>query len=299
MNIKSILAVTDFSMAAEHGLERAALIAASHQAKLRLIYGAEEPNLGLVDPVARLRQRGRQLARRHAANVEVISNTSNMLSDVTRHARNANLLVLDHRSERTLTTFWRGSTLNQLLRRCQCPILVVKQEPRGPYKRVLVAVDYTAPSQKLVQFASGLDAKSELEFFHSFEALNNAELSAKAAPHDTMRTHRRTVRREASHRSLRFSDYFETRRNRVTSLNGRSDPAREIAAHQEYARSDLVIVGKSKGSMLFDFLFGNLAGRLVHLTSSDVLVYPHHYQAPTGVMAIERIQTLLNRQRPV
>lgn len=299
MNIKSILAVTDFSMAAEHGLERAALIAASHQAKLRLIYGAEEPNLGLADPVARLRQRGRQLARRHAATVEVISNTSNMLGDIARHARSANLLVLDHRSERSLATFWRGSTLDQLLRRCQCPILIVKQAPRGPYKRVLVAVDYTAQSRKLVQFASGLDVKSELEFFHSFEALNSAELSEKPLSNDVMRAHRRTVRREASHRSLRFSDYFETRRNRVTSFNGRSDPAREIAAHQEYARSDLVVVGKNKGSMLFDFVFGNVAGRLVDLASSDVLVYPNNYQAPSGAMAIERIQTLLNRQRPV
>lgn len=38
MNIESILAVTDFSTAGEHALERAASIAARHQAK-RLIHG--------------------------------------------------------------------------------------------------------------------------------------------------------------------------------------------------------------------------------------------------------------------
>lgn len=297
MNIKSILAVTDFSTAAEHGLERAALIAAQHNAKLRIIYGAEVPNLGLVDPVARLRQRGRQLARRHSTAVEVIHHTSNMLSDIARHARSANLLVLDHRQERTLSSFWRGTTLDQLLRRAPCPTLVVKQAPRGHYKRVLVAVDYSVESERLVQFASGLDAHSELELLHSFEALNGAGLRAQNTAEDAMRTHRGTVRQDAAHRSLRFTDYFETRRNRVTSLTGRSEPAREIAAHQDFARSDLVIVGKNRRTLVADWVFGSVARRLVGMASSDVLVFPHDYQAPSGAVATERIQRLLSSHR--
>lgn len=300
MNIKSILAVTDFSMAAEQGLERAALMAARHQAKLQIIYGAEVPNLGLVDPMARLQQRGRQLARRHSTPVEVISNTSNMLDDIQRYARSANLLVVDHRSERSLSAFWRGTTLDQLLRRCQCPILIVKQEPQENYKRVMVAIDGTVQPQRLVQFASGVGGHSELEVFHSFEALKTAGSNDGAHSNDALRMHRRTVRPDSPRRAIRFSDYFETRRNRVTSLTGRrSEPGREIAAHQNFAQSDLIVVGNKRRSTLADFLFGNVAGRLVNLASSDVLVFPHDYQAPSGALATDRILTLLNRQRPV
>ena len=162
MNIESILAVTDFSTAAEHGLERAALIALKHQAKLRIIYGAEVPNPGLADPSARLRQRGRQLARRHSITVEALEHTESMMDDLVKHARGANLLVLDYRCHRTLQTFWRGTTLDQLLRRCRCPILVVKQVPCERYERVLVAVDFTVEFEKLVRYASSLDAESEL-----------------------------------------------------------------------------------------------------------------------------------------
>lgn len=267
MNIKSILAVTDFSTAAEHGLERAALIAARHQAKLRIIYGSERPNLGLADPEARLRQRGRQLARRHAIAVNVISNTPHMLDDIVRHARSAHLLVLDHRSQRALSTFWRGSTLDQVLRRCQCPTLIVKQEPRGHYKRVLVAVDYTVESEQLVQFASRLDVDFELELFHSFEALNNAGFCDKSKPDEAPSPN--------------------------TWAGDQDDP------HQAFARSDLVIVGKRKRPLLIDIALGDVATQLINLARSDVLVYPHNYQAPSAAVATERIQTLLNRQRPV
>lgn len=299
MNINSILAVTDFSTAGEHGLERAALIAARHQAKLRLIYGAEVPNLGLADPVARLRQRGRQLARRHGTRVEVIDHTSSMLNDIARHARSANLLVLDHRKQRALPTFWRGTTLEQLLRRCPCPTLVVKQVPRGQYQRVLLAVDDTVASEKLVRYAHSLDAESELELFHTFEALHNAGLSTRSGSDDAMLVHRQTARQNALHQPFRFSDYLETRRNRVTAVTGRSEPAREIAVQQDFARSDLVIVGRIRTSTLIDFLFGNVAERLINLASSDVLVFPHDYQAPSGAVARERIQSLLNRERLV
>ncbi|EER58756.1 UspA domain-containing protein, partial [Acidovorax delafieldii 2AN] len=53
MHLNTIVAITDFSAAAEHALDRAALVAASHRAWLRILYGADTPNAGLADPYAR------------------------------------------------------------------------------------------------------------------------------------------------------------------------------------------------------------------------------------------------------
>lgn len=297
MNIKSILALTDFSTSAEHGLERAALIAARHQAKLRLIYGAEVPNLGFSDPFARLKQRGRQLARRHAITVEAVAHTGDMLDEVVKHAGRANLLVLDHRRHRVLQTFWRGTTLDQLMRRCQCPMLIVKQVPSARYERVLVAVDFTVESEKLVRYASNFEAESALELFHFFETFNNAGLGSNTGPGDVMTAYRQAALKDTQDRLLRFSDSFDTRRNHVTSLAGRGEAAREIAVHQDAVGSDLVIVGKNRNSSVIDFLIGNVARRLINWVNSDVLVVPHDYQAPSGAIARERIQTLLNGVR--
>ena len=297
MSIKSILAVTDFSIAAEHGLERAALIAARHQAKLQLIYGAEVPNLGLSDPFARVRQRGRQLARRHAITVEAVAHTGDMLDDVVKHASRANLLVLDHRRHHLLQTFWRGTTLDQLMRLCPCPMLIVKQMPCARYGRMLVAVDFTAESENLVRYASGFEAESELELFHSLETFNNAGLSSNTCTVEGMSACRQAALQDTLGRSLRFSNSFDTRRNRVTSITERGEPAREIAIHQEFVRSDLVIVGKNRNSTVIDFLFGNVARRLINWVTSDVLVVPHDYRAPSSAVAKERMQTILNGVR--
>ncbi|APW42722.1 universal stress protein [Rhodoferax saidenbachensis] len=297
MNIQFILAVTDFSTAAEHGLERAALIAASHRARLRIIYGAEVPNLGLSDPSARLRQRGRQLARRHGITVEAIEHTPHMLDDVVRLARGANLLVMDPRRHRALHTFWRGTTLDQLLRRVQCPMLIVKNAPSGRYQRMLVAVDFTLESGNLVRYASGLEADSALELFHALDARCSTGRPQDMAPEDAMAYYRKLGRQDAQGRPLRFSESLDTRRNRVSSITGRSAPAREIAVQQCFAAADLVIVGEKRNATLVDFLFGSMARQLIPLASSDVLVFPHAYQAPSGAIAKERIRTVLNGVR--
>jgi hypothetical protein len=56
-------------------------------------------------------------------------------------------------------------------------------------------------------------------------------------------------------------------------------------------------VGKNRNSTVIDFLFGNVARRLINWVNSDVLVVPHDYHAPSGTVAKERIQTMLNGVR--
>ena len=97
---------------------------------------------------------------------------------------------------------------------------------------------------------------------------------------EMMTAYRQAALQDTQDRSIRFSDSFDTRRNRVTSLAGRSEPAREIAVHQDFVHSDLVIVGKYRSSTFVDFLFGNVARRLINWVDSDVLVVPHDYHAP-------------------
>ena len=172
MPIHSILALTDFSTPAEHALDRAALLAARHRARLRILYADEVPSLKFSDPFARLQQRARQLARRHGIAAEALAHSGDMLHAIVQHAARADLLVLDPRQHRAKPTFWRGTTLDQLMRRCPCPVLVVKQAPSGPYGHMLVAVDFTPESSKLVRYASGFEGDSALELFHAFNSFN-------------------------------------------------------------------------------------------------------------------------------
>jgi nucleotide-binding universal stress UspA family protein len=293
MRIHSILALTDFSTPAEHALDRAALLAVRHRARLRIMYADEVPNLRFSDPFARLQQRARQLARRHGIAAEALAHSGGMVDAIVRHAARADLLVLDPRHHRVAYAFWRGTTLDQLMRRCPCPVLVVKQAPSRPYRHLLVAVDFTPESKKLVRYASGFEGESALELFHAFNTFDESGVRSDAGSTEAMQAYRQAVLQDTQNRLIQFSDSLDTRRNRASVADGFAEPARQIAVHQDFVRSDLVIVGKRRDSTLVDFVFGSVARRVVSLVGCDVLVVSHDYQAPSGAAAKRRMQSLL------
>lgn len=293
MNIHSILAVTDFSTQAEHGLDRAAMLAVAHQAKLQVMYLAESSHPGLSDPVARLAQRARQLARRHGIAVTAVSRNSDSLDDVVAQSNSADLIVVDQRRERAFNSLWKGSVVEQLMRRCPCPVLVVKQPPLQRHRHMLIAIDFTVQSHQLVRYAWDFEGESELELFHASDAFDDSNRGSPVmAPRVT--TYLKEVHRYAEGRSFTLTDANDTRRNRVNSLNGNDDPARQAIVRQETSNSDLIVVSMKRRSAFADFLFGSVAQRLAQWAPSDVLVVPHDYRASSRLAAKARIQTDLN-----
>ncbi|NDP63643.1 universal stress protein [Polaromonas sp.] len=294
MHLHSILAITDFSTQAEHGLERAALVAAAHQVKLRIVYFTEYATHGFLNPGGRLAQRARQLARRHDITVDAVTRPCNSLNDIVKEAGSADLIVVDDRRQRTLSSLWRGTEVVQLLRHCPCPVLVVKQAPLTHYSSMLVATDFTADSLALVRYGSRFDVNSELELFHTRRTISHAHpaLAKKAAA-------RETVFSQEAHRLLRgrmfeLTDSFDTRLNRVDWVHGDFDPARQTLVRQKTSGADLVVVGKQRRSTLADVLLGSVAQRLVESADSDVLVVPHGYSASSRAAGKARMQTDLN-----
>ena len=141
MHLQTIVAFTDYSASAEHALDRAALVAASHGARLRIVYSTHTPDPRFVDPYARLEQRARQLARRHGVTVVAQDlGSGDVVEDALAAAAGADLLVLDRRMPQGWRALLRGSVLRRILRSSPCPVLVVQRAPQGSYQRKLVAV---------------------------------------------------------------------------------------------------------------------------------------------------------------
>src|SRR5690606_15011572 len=161
-----------------------------------------------------------------------------------QEANSADLLVVDPRRERTWKRFWRGTLVDEAMRRCRCPVLVVRREPQRRYARMLVAVDFSAESKALVRYASCCGAASALELFHSIHTLHEARARSAEASRTAATAYRKELRRHAQDRLFRLTDSFDTRRNRVMSVIGLGDPARQTVVQQEVIDADLVVVGK-------------------------------------------------------
>lgn len=112
-----------------------------------------------------------------------------------------------------------------------------------------------------------------------------------------MNAYRENAHRSARDRLFRFTDSSHARRNRVTSLAGRGEPARQTVVQQEASKADLIVVGKTPSSSLGDCLLGSVVQRIAQWAHSDVLVVPNGYQVPSSVTAAARIQALPHQRQ--
>lgn len=282
MHLQTLVALTDFSASAEHALDRAALIAASHGARLRLVYSTDTPDPKFTDPHARLEQRARQLARRHGVAVKAQGGiaSGDIVRDALAAAAGADLLVIDRRSQAGLLALLSGGPVTRILRSSPCPVLVVQRAPRGPYQRKLVAVDFSETAMALVRYAAGLEAEAELELYHAIDLRDEAKLRSAEATVKAVRAYREKVLAKARGQMLPLASAYDARRNRVATAIGAGDPARELAVQHEATGADLIAVGYSRRPAALEWLMGSVAGRLVHGVECDVLVFPSHYALP-------------------
>lgn len=287
MQLQTIVALTDFSAAAEHALDRAALVAASHQARLRIQYSTETPDPKFSDPYARLEQRARQLTRRHGVKVKAMAlGTGDVVRDGLAAAAGADLLVMDRRAKPGLHDLLRGSVFTRILRASPCPVLVVQRAPQGVYQRKLVAVDFSDASAALVRYAGGLESEALLELYHAIDLRDEAKLRSAEASAKAVQAFRAKVLAHAEHRMLPLASVYDARRNRVATAIGAGDPARQLVVQHEATGADLIAVGHTRRMALVEWLMGSVADRLVGSVECDVLVFPKDYALPQGGAAM-------------
>lgn len=278
MHFDSILAVSDFSALSAHALERAALLARQHQITLRLIHLDEGQSIHPSDPIARLGQRARQLARRYQISVHAIERSAT-LDAVLAEAGAATLLVMGPLSQRSWRRFHRGTTLDQAVHGSLCPLLVVKQEPDRAYEHVLVAVDLSLRTKPLIDFARWFSTPAALKLFHAIDTIEDSELRSVQASAEAIQANRFTSRQHAMDRLAQAIGAVDiaqpgSREPTLAFEVGNGDPAYTTALHQLSSKAELVVVGKRRSSPLAQFFTGSVAQRLAKWASGDVLIAP-------------------------
>lgn len=270
----SILAITDFSAPSERALDRAALLASQHQAPLRLMYFAEQAHHYLSDPLARLAQRARQLARRHGIRVHALQRHPVQVNHILEESGVSSLLVVGPHWRRNWKTFFLGTPLDQLVRESGCPVLVVRQAVARDYADVLVAVDLSPRSHPLIGFANQFAAASKVKLFHAINTVEESRLRLADVTVEARQAHRQGSRQRARERLLQLTRTLGAPGRAVDVQVGNGDPAYQTAVEQQASRADLVVVGRRSASTLARLLLGSVAQRLARWAEGDVLVVP-------------------------
>jgi nucleotide-binding universal stress UspA family protein len=163
-----------------------------------------------------------------------------------------------------LGRLWLGSTVERLARVLQPPLLVVRNRAHAPYRRVLVATDFSAAAHQALQTAVQLFPGSELVVYHAHAAPLSG-LTGAQAPAAGLKAARKACDAFVADCGLAPQVAVRTvvEQGAVASLL-----PRYARAHQ----TDLVVLGAKGGSALRDLLLGNTAAQLLQWLPSDTLL---------------------------
>jgi len=289
--IQRLLAATDLSAPARHATERAALVARELGAALELLHVIS------VAPVARLR---RLLAEASAdLEAQVAADASTEVQrlavglqqqyavrptthvehggllrqiDARAEASAADMLVLGARGASFMRHLLLGSTAERMVRRTTRPMLVVKQPARGPYRRLLIPVDFSPASLPACKFACALAPRADLVLLHAFEVPFEARLRSAGVQDETLRKYREIAESQAERAMQSFLAAAGLPSGATRTLVLHGDASSLIIEQEQERDCDLVVVGKRGESMVDDFLLGSVTKHVLQESQGDVLV---------------------------
>lgn len=286
---RSILVATDFSANASHAVRRAVQLAEQHSAHLSIVHVADAAGCAglrdrfspFVDRDAKLELARESLCRfesefiaRSAVTVEREVRSGDVVEELLRASKQADLIVVGQRGARTLTDVVLGSTVERLLRMSRCPVLVVKQPTEDSYRRVLVPVDFTPWSEAATVAAASLAPDGAIQLFHAFKS-KREEVLRQAYLSETVIRESLAWEAAALDRRMRRSVARLGLDLLAVSFALARGPAVKATLGQEEAhRADLVVAGKHGRSRIAGFLLGSVSGRLLARSRCDVLIVP-------------------------
>lgn len=283
-----ILAATDFSAAARDAVQRAALLAQEHEAVLRLIHVVNAPLLfslksllGMSDDLE-----GR-LTEQASVELETLASEigssagpepccrvvlGDVVQEIADEAGRADLLVVGARGSSGLRDVFLGNTSERLLRRCERPVLIVKQSPTGPYQRVLVPVAFGPHSLNAVKSALAVAPSAAMTVFTAFSIPYESTLHLVGFPSSEIERYRAKVRHDALKRMDEMVEAVGSHGADLTCLVENGDAVELVPAKQDELGSDLVAIGKQGESILQEVFLGSVARHILSASTSDVLV---------------------------
>jgi len=292
--LRHILATTDFSPAARHAAERAARLARETGASLGLLHvvpgdqlralrqwlGEGHGAAAQVDQTARaeLRALAQQLqAERHVA-VQPLLAEGTVLDELARQAdaSQADLLVLGTRGQGLLRRLVLGSTAERLLRRSRRPLLLVRERPHEPYRRVLVALDFSPWSDAALALAHRVAPHAHLLLLAAYQVPFEEKLHFAGVDAATIALYRDRACAEATQRLHEAAHRARLKPAQWTACVPEGDPALRILEQAEQRDADLVVLGKHGQSAAEELLLGSVTRHVLAEGRTDVLVSTGH-----------------------
>ena len=318
---KDILCVVETGKACEPALERAVTLAKNNQANLTVVEVIDRvtARLGMSDggPISAHLQTA--MVSAHAQTLEALVAPYRkrieiqtkllmgvpFLEIIRKLLRDGHDLVIKIPESVDWLDRLFGSDDMHLLRKCPCPVWLIKPEKLKSYRRILAAVDFgeadlpaevesqKAVNRQIIEMASSLAVSdfAELHVVHAWDAIGESLLRGGAfmsSPEEQVSTYVEQVR-------LRHKVALDGLMREVTSELGRDameylkpqthlvkgEARKEIPALAERIEADLIVMGTVARTGIPGFIVGNTAETILNQIDCSVLaIKPPGFETP-------------------
>ncbi len=285
-----ILAATDFSAPARHAADRAARLARETGCELTLMHvvsggavqelrrwlgaGHAVEQLLQDDAQRQLRALAAELQAHRHVGARAVDVTGSVLDEIHREAEalDAALLVLGARGAGFMRRLVLGTTSERLLRRSTRPLLVVRQMPHEPYRRVLVALDFSPWSAPAIALARRMAPHARLLLFSAYQVPFEEKLHFAGVDAATIDRYQQQARVDATQRVHALAGACGLRSTDWEPCIVEGDASQRIVEFEQEKDCDLVVLGKHGRSASEELLLGSVSKHVLAEGSADVLV---------------------------
>lgn len=294
--VRTILVASDHSEHAHHAVSRAAMLGAELKADVVEVMSVcnakteqNQPSPVQAD-TASVKDAGVALCdtraavpalfRRHAESPTHVLPSGSAPAAIVERANEigADLTVVAARRESFLAGLVARFRNDELIRLSDRPVLLVNGEPVAAYRKVLVAVDFSAESKQAARVALAVAPRALFTFLHVFRVTDEEMMIAHGVHKDTIHAYRIHAREEARVRLNSFIDALGPRKQLLSRAIEHGIPGPVIHAHAKEINADLIVVGKHGKSRFIELFLGSVTQRLIDYGDCELLVTTSPYE---------------------
>lgn len=277
-----ILAATDFSTRSHRALRKAGLLARAEGAELSVLHVVDDDQPEDLVQIES-REAERILAGHIAAMAELsgvqcrpMVVTGDPFDGILRSAASigADLIVMGAHRKQLLRDIFVGTTIERVIRTGPYPVLMVNNDPEGPYRNAVAAVDASEPSANAVQIAksAGLADETSIMFLHAFLPLGKRKMSTAGIDQAAIDEYVANEREKATAelRAFLTANGLGAAILRVEE----GDPFEVISRAVDEMKHDLLIIGTHARTGLLKVLLGSVTEEALRRLDIDILAVP-------------------------
>lgn len=277
--MKKLLMATDLSARSDRALERAVTLAREHSAKLTVVHVVDED---LPASLADAQEKAaKQAINKHidgltAGNgahisIEVVFGRAYVDILEMSEKTEAEMIVLGMHREDAFKDMFRGTTVERIIRAGNVPTLLVKDRVSGPYRQIIVGVDFSVYSRRAVEFAVKFVPGGEFHLVHAYDVPFKGFLYGHDTRREVSKQHQVQFQQMIDEEMASFLTSLEASASKLERVM-QEGSVREVI-HRQISRlkPDLLVIGTHGRTGVAHAFLGSVAEDLLRNPPCDVL----------------------------